>query len=94
MDIVIKLAELAIAKSRREKRPINKRVIASETGLPRNTVAAYWDNDIKRFDKKTLLVLCEYLNCYLDDLMVQVATEEDLAKLGNEEEHDPELAAV
>lgn len=97
MDIQIRLAELAIQKGRREKRTINKLVIAKETRLPRNTVAAYWDNKIKRYDKATILTLCDYLDCYLDELMVQVAEPGDVDRLqrhrGEEEEH-PQLMAV
>lgn len=78
MRIELRLAEQAKKMAHREGRTITKYVIAQETGLAFNTVDSYWENRAKRVDLEVLIKLCDYFGCYLDDLMVQIPTKEDV----------------
>lgn len=76
MAIEIHLAEQALKKSRREGRKITKYVISQETKINRNSIAAYWENKARYIDREALEILCEYFNCTVEDLIVQVPDEE------------------
>ena len=56
MPLVIRLKDIATAKGYR-----NAKALAIETGLPLGVVYPLWNNTSKRFDRKTIEVLCEKL---------------------------------
>ena len=53
-----------------EARGLSQKTVAADTGLSPTTVGKFYRNQIDRFDKKTVEVLCEYFQCTkLDDLI-------------------------
>lgn len=72
----IRLAKLALQKGADEERKINISTVAFETGLTRNTVAAYWYDESKQMSRDVLITLMEWLDCSLSDLVVTVEDEE------------------
>lgn len=75
MKIEVRLAKLARLKSAAENRHIHIKAIAEETGLARNTVTDYWYDRVQRLDKRVLDALCQYLDCKLDELIVDADEE-------------------
>lgn len=86
MRIIIQVAEQAGRKASREKRPINKNVIAQENEIDWRTVSKWWDGDLETISAEILNKLCDYFNCDIPDLLVRVPE-------SGEEETDPELKA-
>lgn len=72
----IRLAKLALQKGADEERKINISTVAFETGLTRNTVAAYWYDENKQMSRDVLLALMEWLDCSLSDLVVTIEDDE------------------
>ena len=64
----VRLAE----KEHVEGRSWSYRDVAAATGQSRNTVAAWHNNAVKRFDIETLDAFCAFLNCTPGDLLVYI----------------------
>lgn len=71
-DLRLRVPELAKTKAHKEGRTINSYVISNETGLAFNTADDYWHDRRQRLDRRVLLVLCEYLECSIEELLVEV----------------------
>ena len=69
MTIQNRLKVLLAEKELRENRKLTYRTVAKETGLAIGTLTAYMTQNVNRFDKSTLEVLCEYLSCDVGDLL-------------------------
>lgn len=78
MKLIIKLPEMAKRKAHREGRSITKFIVAKETMINYNTISAYWDNEIQRVDLGIMAKLCDYLDCHITDLLVEVEDEEKI----------------
>ena len=53
-----------------EKKGVDQKTVALATGLSPTTVSKFYRNQVDRFDRKTVMVLCEYFECKkLDDLI-------------------------
>jgi DNA-binding Xre family transcriptional regulator len=49
---------------------VDQKTVAAQTGLSPTTVSKIYRNQLDRFDRKTVVALCEYFNCTkLDDLI-------------------------
>lgn len=65
----ILLAEKAL---RDEKRSYTMREVAAATGLSKDTVTDWANNNVKRFDEPVLDKLCKFLGCQVGDLLIRV----------------------
>jgi DNA-binding Xre family transcriptional regulator len=74
--VVNRLAEILAIKGRQEARKISVEMVSDETGLARNTIYLWIRNDVKRYDKDTLEVFCDYLDCEIGDLLIREAIPE------------------
>ncbi len=74
--IANRFTELLAVKMRREGRKITHEMIAAATGLSTTTVGSWARNEVTRFDTPVVLVLCDYFDCGLGDLLV-IETVED-----------------
>jgi putative transcriptional regulator len=70
-----RLKVLLAEKELREGRKISYRVLAEETGLSLDTITAYMNQRVSRYDESTLLALCNYLGCEISDLIFLDTTE-------------------
>ncbi len=57
MDMICKLPQLMEAKG------INQKQLASATGLSPTTISKLYRNQLDRFDRNTVLKLCEFFEC-------------------------------
>ena len=48
---------------------LNASIIAKESGLSRHTIKAWLDGDLERFENRTVVALCRYFNCQMEDLL-------------------------
>lgn len=49
---------------------VDQKTVAAQTGLSPTTVSKIYRNQLDRFDRKTVIALCEYFDCTkLDDLI-------------------------
>lgn len=71
-----RMTELLARKQRQEKRRISRRVMAEETGISLSTVQRWADNSLLRYDAVHIAVLCDYLKCGVDELLVIVEDDE------------------
>ena len=69
MAIQNRVKVLLAEKELRENRKLTYRVVAKETGLAIGTLTEYMTQRVRRFDKSTLEVLCQYLSCDVGDLL-------------------------
>jgi putative transcriptional regulator len=69
MRIVSRLPMLMAQKQMRENRKINAVTVARETGLSRPTIANWIRSDLKRFEEETIIILCQYFECGIGDLL-------------------------
>lgn len=65
-----RVAELLALKARRENRRITQRTAAEELGIPQSTFARWYHNEVTRRDDDIVLMLMEYLECSLPELLV------------------------
>ena len=56
-------------KEKRERRRISLLEIHNQTGLNWRTLQSWSNNTVTRFDSEILIVLCEYFECDLCDLL-------------------------
>jgi len=75
MNRVIKLMS---EKQIRENRLINASTVSRETGLSRPTISSWVKDDMKGFDKETIVILCKYFECDIGELLVLEHDESDL----------------
>jgi DNA-binding Xre family transcriptional regulator len=57
MDMICKLPQLM------EEKGINQKQLASATGLSPTTISKLYRNQLDRFDRNTILRLCEFFKC-------------------------------
>lgn len=60
---------LVLQKALREERRISLRTVAKETGLSYNTVLAFARDRLTEYPKATLIALCHYFQCNIEDLL-------------------------
>lgn len=61
-----------------EKKGVDQKTVAAVTGLSPTTVSKLYRNQLDRFDRRTITVLCEYFGCKkLDDLIELLPGEKD-----------------
>lgn len=57
MEMICKLAQLM------DSRSLSQKQVAHDTGLSPTTVSKLYRNQLDRFDKNTLITLCQYFKC-------------------------------
>lgn len=67
--MINRLPALIGQKQVNENRVINVATIAQETGLSRQTIYSWLNNELQRFDKDTIEILCKYFKCDVGDLL-------------------------
>jgi putative transcriptional regulator len=65
-----RLRILLAEKSTRERRKISQRLAAQEAGISKTTFDRIIRNDFDGIRNTTLVALCEYFNCDIEDLIV------------------------
>ena len=70
-----RVRELMVAKTLRDKRdphvnPITQDEVATVIGIAKGTMSSWTRDKVDRFDKGTIVKLCEYFECDLSDLLV------------------------
>ena len=68
--VITRFHELVALKERREERKITQSIAAEETGLSMGTIHRWMHNRVDRFESDTLVVLCNWLECEVGDLLV------------------------
>ncbi len=56
-----------------KKKGVDQKTVAAETGLSPTTVSKFYRNQLDRFDRKTVLALCEYFECHKLDELIELA---------------------
>lgn len=79
-----RLKELVIEKMGREKVIIKEADIARATGMTRQNINKWMNNQIKMYSGEAISSLCNYLNCKVGDLIVLV---DDPSKVSSSSEH-------
>ena len=74
-----RFAVLLEEKRARDQRRWPIREIQRETGIAADTVRAWYRGTVKRVREKTIIKVCEFLECDIDDLIVYVEDEETAA---------------
>jgi putative transcriptional regulator len=69
MRIKNRVKVLLAEKELKEGRKISYRALAEETGLSLDTITAYMNQRVSRYDESTLLALCNYFGCGISDLI-------------------------
>ena len=72
MTINNRFGVLLAEKRVKERRKISLAEIASETGVPRQTLYAWENNTVTRFDSHVMDALCKYFDCKIGDLFQYV----------------------
>lgn len=70
-------------KQARDAKPINASTVARETGLTRQAVHKWLNNEITQFNDSTIEKLCEFFNCEIGDLLYI-----DRSKMGKKQEEE------
>ena len=70
MTIKLRLRELLARKEQRENRKITYKVIAEEGNFAENTIAAYLNNTVVRYDRDVLQKWINFLGCQVNELFV------------------------
>jgi DNA-binding Xre family transcriptional regulator len=63
------ILQLMGQKQAAEKRVINQAIVAEEAELSRQTINKWVNGDLRRFDEETILKLCKYFGCAMNDLL-------------------------
>ncbi len=53
-----------------QERKISKYLLEKDTGLDHKTIQNYCLGTLKKIDMRVVTILCEYLNCKLDDIIL------------------------
>lgn len=69
MAVVNRFKELLAQRERAERRRITYAEIARITGIHESTLSK-WANQVGRFDSDTIVALCNYFNCGIEDLLI------------------------
>jgi putative transcriptional regulator len=69
MPIKNRLKILIAEKELKENRKLTLRTIAQETGVSTNSLTAYNNQDVERFDASVLIAFCTYFNCDVGDIL-------------------------
>lgn len=72
MNISVKIVLDGILK----QRGISRYMLAKRTGIAYTTINSYCKNTVSRFDKNTILKICQVLDCEPGDIIKLVKTEE------------------
>lgn len=70
--MINRLPALIGQKQVNENRVINVATIADETGLSRQTIYTWLNNDLRRVEVDTIEALCKYFKCNVGDLLTVV----------------------
>ncbi|MEH1907263.1 helix-turn-helix domain-containing protein [Nostoc sp.] len=68
--MICKLPQLMEAKS------LNQKQLAAATGLSPTTISKFYRNQLDRFDRNTVLALCQYLGCKSISELIEIEVEE------------------
>ena len=69
MTIKNRLKILIAVKEIRENRKLTLRIISQETGISTNSLTAYNNQNVERFDASVLEAFCKYFNCEIGDII-------------------------
>lgn len=69
MAIKNRIKILIAEKEIRENRKLTMRIIAQESGVSTNSLVAYTNQDVVRFDAVVLDAFCKYFNCGVGDIL-------------------------
>jgi putative transcriptional regulator len=69
MAIKNRIKILIAEKEIRENRKLTMRIIAREAGVSTNSLVAYTNQDVVRFDAVVLEAFCKYFNCGVGDIL-------------------------
>jgi putative transcriptional regulator len=69
MAIKNRIKILIAEKEIRENRKLTMRIIAREAGVSTNSLVAYTNQDVVRFDAVVLDAFCKYFNCGVGDIL-------------------------
>jgi putative transcriptional regulator len=69
MAIKNRIKILIAEKEIRENRKLTMRTIAQEAGVSTNSLVAYTNQDVVRFDAVVLEAFCKYFNCGVGDIL-------------------------
>ena len=69
MPIKNRLKILIAEKELKENRKLTLRTIAQETGVSTNSLTAYNNQDVERFDASVLIAFCKYFHCDVGDIL-------------------------
>jgi DNA-binding Xre family transcriptional regulator len=73
-----RLKELIIEKMRRENVIIKEADVARATGMTRQNVNKWMNNQIKMYSAEAINSLCGYLDCSVGDLIVRIGNNEEI----------------
>lgn len=73
--MINRLAALIGEKQQKENRVIKVATIARETGISRQTIHKWLNNDLKDFKAESIEAFCRYFGCTVNDLIVIVEAE-------------------
>lgn len=71
MTIENRFGVLLAEKAAKERRNISIAEVARETGLTRQTLQAWANNTISRYDAPVINSICDYLGCTPGELIVK-----------------------
>jgi putative transcriptional regulator len=69
MAIKTRLKILIAEKEVKENRKLTLRTISEEAGVSTNSLTAYNNQDVVRFDAPVLEAFCKYFNCGVGDIL-------------------------
>jgi len=69
MTIKNRLKILIAEKEIRENRKLTLRIISQEARVSTNSLTAYNNQDVVRFDAPVLEAFCQYFNCDIGDIL-------------------------
>ncbi len=77
MDVSInsRFSILLTEKSKKEGVKISLQDVEAVTGISRQSLYAWKDNNLKRFEVKTIEQLCKYFQCQISDLLEVIPDE-------------------
>ena len=79
MPVINRLQSLMAEKGEREKRIILVKELSEATGINRQTILSWRNNDIKRFDADVIEAFLTFFDCTIADLLVHEPGEKETA---------------
>lgn len=79
MPVINRLQSLMAEKGQREKRVILVKELSEVTGINRQTILSWRNNDIKRFDADVIEAFLKFFDCTIADLLVYEPGERETA---------------